>query len=252
MAGHSHAANIRHKKDAMDKKRGKIFSKIARKLIVASRMGGPDIESNLPLKYAYELARAANMPKDVIQRNIDKGAGVGDDAKDFEEITYEGYGPGGVAILVDTLTDSRNRTAPEIRKLFERGAGNLGEPGCVAFLFDTRAVYILNPEGKSEDEIMEIVMTADADDMEAAGEFFVVTAEANQFIAVKKNLEEAGVALESSEISRLPKTEIDVSEEKQAEKILKLVEALEDHDDVQNVYANYSIDEELMAKVKAG
>lgn len=251
MAGHSHSANIRHKKDAVDKKRAKVFSKIARKLIVAARQGGPDIETNLPLKYAFELARSANMPKDVIQRNIDKGAGVGGDAASYEEITYEGYGPGGIAILVEALTDSRNRTAPEIRKAFEKGGGNMGDPGCVAYMFDTRSVFVVVPGDRGEDDIMEAVMIAEADDMEAVDDVYVVTAEATRFTAVKAALEEAGLELESSEISKIPKTTIEVTDEKTATRLLKLIDLLEDNDDVQNVYANYEMSDELMNKARS-
>ena len=241
MAGHSHSANIKHKKDAMDKKRAKVFSKIARKLIIAARSGGGDIEANLPLRYAFELARAANMPKDVIQRNIDKGAGVTADGVVFEELLYEGYGPGGVAVMVEILTDNRNRTAPEVKKIFERAGGNMGDPGCVSFLFDKRAVYLVDPGDRTEDDIMEIVMEVDADDMETADEHYFVTAAPTDFIRVKSALEEAGLKLEVAEISALPKTSVEISGEEAAQKIATLIDRLEDHDDVQNVYSNHEI-----------
>lgn len=241
MAGHSHSANIKHKKDAMDKKRAKVFSKIARKLIIAARSGGGDIEANLPLRYAFELARAANMPKDVIQRNIDKGAGVTADGVVFEELLYEGYGPGGVAVMVEILTDNRNRTAPEVKKIFERAGGNMGDPGCVSFLFDKRAVYLVDPGDRTEDDIMEIVMEIDADDMETADEHYFVTAAPTDFIRVKAALEEAGLKLEVAEISALPKTSVEISGEEAAQKIATLIDRLEDHDDVQNVYSNHEI-----------
>ena len=241
MAGHSHSANIKHKKDAMDKKRAKVFSKIARKLIIAARSGGGDIEANLPLRYAFELARAANMPKDVIQRNIDKGAGVTADGVVFEELLYEGYGPGGVAVMVEILTDNRNRTAPEVKKIFERAGGNMGDPGCVSFLFDKRAIYLVDPGDRTEDDIMEIVMEVDADDMETADEHYFVTAAPTDFIRVKSALEEAGLKLEVAEISALPKTSVEISGEEAAQKIATLIDRLEDHDDVQNVYSNHEI-----------
>lgn len=241
MAGHSHSANIKHKKDAMDKKRAKTFSKIARKLIIAARSGGGDIETNLPLRYAFELARAANMPKDVIQRNIDKGAGVTADGVVFEELLYEGYGPGGVAVMVEILTDNRNRTAPEVKKIFERAGGNMGDPGCVSFLFDKRAVYLVDPGERTEDEIMEIVMEVEADDMETADEHYFVTAAPSDFIRVKSALEEAGLKLEVAEISALPKTTVEVSGEEAVQKIGTLIDRLEDQDDVQNVYSNHEI-----------
>jgi YebC/PmpR family DNA-binding regulatory protein len=241
MAGHSHSANIKHKKDAMDKKRAKVFSKIARKLIIAARSGGGDIETNLPLRYAFELARAANMPKDVIQRNIDKGSGVAADGAVFEELLYEGYGPGGVAVMVEILTDNRNRTAPEVKKIFERAGGNMGEPGCVSFLFDKRAVYLVDPGERTEDDIMEIVMEVEAEDMESADEHFLVTAAPSDFIRIKSALEEAGLQLEVAEISALPKTSVEVSGDDAVEKITKLIDRLDDHEDVQNVYSNHVV-----------
>lgn len=249
MAGHSHAANIAHKKAAMDKKRGKIFSKIARKLIVAAKHGGPSLETNLSLKYAFELARAANMPKDVIQRNIDKGAGTSGEGAGWEEILYEGYGPGGVAVLCEILTDNRNRTAGEVKKLFDKGGGNMGGPGCVAFMFDTKSVYVVEPEGKSEDAIMEIVMAAEADDMEKEGDSFVVYGPANRFTYVKQALTDAGLKLSVAEVSRVPKTTTDVADEATAKKLLALIDTLEENDDVQNVYANHVIADELRKKL---
>lgn len=252
MAGHSHSANIKHRKDAMDKKRAKVFSKIAKKLIVAARQGGGDIQTNVTLRYAYELARAANMPKDVIQRNIDKGAGTGPDAVSFEELLYEGYGPGGIAIMCDVLTDNRNRTAPEMKKIFEKGGGNLGEPGCVNYMFETKAVFLVNPGDKSEDDIMELVMEVEADDMEADGDAFLITAPPTNFVATKEALESAGLEMDVSEISRIPSTTIEVTDEAQAEKLMKLIGAIDDHDDVQNVYSNYEMSDELMAKVTEG
>lgn len=250
MAGHSHAANIAHKKAAMDKKRGKIFSKIARKIIVAARIGGPDVETNLSLKYAFELARAANMPKDVIQRNIEKGAGTGagGDAS-WEEVTYEGYGPGGVAILVDILTDNRNRTAGEVKKIFDRAGGNLGSPGCVSFLFETKAFFVVEPEGKSEDEIMEIAMAADADDLQKEGDNWVITADQSKFTPLKKSLVDRGLKLSVSEITKLPKTWVAIDDPAAAALMEKLVETLEDQDDVQNVYANHEISDETRKKM---
>lgn len=247
MAGHSHAANIAHKKAAIDKKRGKIFSKIARKLIVAAKHGGADVETNLPLKYAFELARAANMPKDVIQRNIDKGAGTGSGGDGWEDLIYEGYGPGGVAIICEILTDNRNRTAGEVKKIFEKGGGNLGTPGCVSFTFDLKAVFVVDAK-KSEDEVMEIVMAAEADDMEKEGDSYVIYAAPNQLQSVKKALEAAGLAVGVAELSRVPKTMVEITDPDQAKKMLALVDALEDNDDVQNVYANYDIAPDVRAK----
>lgn len=250
MAGHSKFANIRHRKDAVDKKRGKIFTKIARKLIVEARLGGPDPVTNASLRLIVDQARAANMPKDVIKRNIDKGAGVGADAAAFEELVYEGYGPGGVAMMVDILTDNRNRTAPEVKKIFERASGNMGEPGCVAYNFNTRAVFVAKGEGKTEDDVMETVMEADVEDIEANGPEFIITAEPTAYAAVKDLLDNGGYEVTLAELQRLPQTMVDVTDEGQAGKILKLVEALEDHDDVQRVSSNFNIDDELYAKLQ--
>lgn len=251
MAGHSKFANIRHRKDAVDKKRAKIFTKIARKLIVEARLGGPDPVTNASLRLIVDMARAANMPKDVIQRNIDKGAGVGADAAAFEELIYEGYGPGGVAMMIDILTDNRNRTAPEIKKIFERANGNMGEPGCVAYNFNTRAVFAVKGGGKTEDDVMETVMEADVEDIESADGDFVIIAEATAYMAVKELLDAADFEVTLAEIQRLPQTEVDVTDEDQAAKILKLVDALEDHDDVQRVSSNFNISDDLYAKLQS-
>ncbi|MCB9833647.1 MAG: YebC/PmpR family DNA-binding transcriptional regulator [Planctomycetes bacterium] len=251
MAGHSHAANIKHKKDAMDKKRSKVFSKIARKLIVEARLGGPDPVTNASLRLIVDMARAANMPKDVIQRNIDKGAGVGSDAANFEELAYEGYGPGGIAVMVECLTDNRHRTAPEIKKIFDRAGGNLGEPGCVGYMFDLKSVFLVDPKGKTEDEVMEIVMEAEADDMEEAEGQFLITAAPQKYSELKEILENAGFGLEVAEMRRMASTEIEVAELDLAEKLKKLVDNLEDNDDVQNVYTNHILTDEVQTQLDA-
>ncbi len=251
MAGHSHAANIRHRKAAVDKKRSKIFSKIARRIIVESRLGGPDPETNASLRLIVETARAANMPKDVIQRNIDKGAGVGADAVAYEDVVYEGYAQGGVAVMVEGLTDNRNRTSPEIKKLFERAGGNLGQPGCVGYLFESKAIFLVKGEGKSEDEVMETVLELGAEDMEAVDDGYMITAEPSEFVSIKAGLEERGFELELAEVQKLAQNTIEITDEAQARKVLKLIEALEDHEDVQNVSTNHSLSEELAAKLEA-
>jgi YebC/PmpR family DNA-binding regulatory protein len=250
MAGHSKFANIKHRKGAQDKKRAKVFSKIARKIIVAARAGGPEIDGNPALRLEVEKAKAVNMPKDVIQRNIDKGAGVGADAADYHELTYEGYASGGVAVMVDVLTDNRNRTAPEVRKIFEKNGGNMGEPGCVGFMFQTKSVFLVDPKGKTEDEVMEIVMEAEADDMESADEQYMITADYTKFVEVKEAIETAGMEIELGEIQRIAETEVEVSDEEQARKIAKLVEFLDDNDDVQSVYTNHTLTDEIAAKLE--
>ena len=249
MAGHSHAANVAHRKAATDKKRGKIFSKIARKLIVAAKAGGAEVETNLSLKYAIELARAANMPKDVIQRNIEKGAGTGSGGEGWEEIVYEGYGPGGAAIILDILTDNRNRTAGEVKKLFERGGGNMGTPGCVGYNFESKSVFVVSPEGKTEDQVMEAVMAAEADDMVAEGGSYVIYGPSNRFTVIKKALADAGLLVSLAEISRVPKSLVAIEDVETARKMLALIETLEDNDDVQNAYANHDIPASVRAKL---
>lgn len=236
----------------MDKKRGKIFSKIARKLIVEAKQGGPDPATNPGLRLIVELARSANMPKDVIQRNIDKGAGVGSDGASFEELMYEGYGNGGVAILAEVLTDNRNRTAPEVRKIFEKAGGNMGEQGCVSYMFESKAMFLIDPEGKSEDDIMEVVMEAEADDMEADGDYFLVTASPSSFVGVKEAFEAAGFKMELAEVRRVSSTMIEVSDVEQAKKIQRLVDALEDNDDVQGVFTNHTLTDEVQKALVEG
>lgn len=245
MAGHSHSANIKHRKDAVDKKKAKIFSKIARKLIVEARLGGADTAMNPGLRLIWEMARAANMTKEVIQRNIDKGAGVGADGANFEELLYEGYGNGGVAILAEVLTDNRNRIAPEVKKIFEKAGGNMGDQGCVSYMFESKSLFLVDPDGKSEDEIMEVVMDAEADDMEPDGEMFLISSSPSSFISVKEKLEAAGLKLEMAEIQRVASTMMEVSDVDQAMKIQRLVDGLEDNDDVQNVYTNHTLTDDV-------
>ncbi|MEZ6195242.1 MAG: YebC/PmpR family DNA-binding transcriptional regulator [Planctomycetota bacterium] len=252
MAGHSKFANIKHRKGAQDKKRAKVFSNIARKIIVAAKAGGGDPETNPSLRLEVEKAKAVNMPKDVIQRNIDKGTGVGADAADFVELTYEGYATGGVAVMVDVLTDNRNRTAPEVRKIFEKNGGNMGEPGCVGFMFQTKSVFLVDPAGKSEDEVMELVMEVEADDMESADGQYMITADYTKFLEIKQALEAAGFGIEVAEIQKIADTEIPVDDLEQAKKIAGLVEALEDQDDVQAVYTNQNLSDEVSAQLAEG
>jgi len=245
MAGHSHAANVKRRKDAVDAKRGKIFSKCARLIISAARQGGGDVEQNLKLKYAVEAAKAANMPKDTIERAIKKGAGEkgGDD---FEELVYEGYAPGGVALLVSCLTDNRKRTAPDIKHLFDKGGGNLGATGSVAFLFDKKAILAIEPEGRDEVALTEMALEVGADDVELNPDSAIFYAAPEDFMAVKGELESRDVTFLSAEVGYLPQNTVAVESENDAKKILRLVEALEDNDDVQNVYANYDIPDEWL------
>jgi YebC/PmpR family DNA-binding regulatory protein len=240
VAGHSHSANIARRKGAVDAKRGKEFSKLARAIISAARQGGADPNHNLKLKYAIEKARAANMGKDTIERAVAKGAGT-KEGDSYEELTYEGYAPGGVALLVACLSDNRFRTAPDVKSVFERGGGNLGAPGSVAYLFEQRAVCVCPRGERGEDELCELALEVGADDVEIADDVAVFTAEPKAFIALKAGLESRGLAFHSAELAHVPLNRVPVADKETAGKVLRLIEALEDLDDVQNVYANYDI-----------
>jgi YebC/PmpR family DNA-binding regulatory protein len=245
MAGHSHSANIARRKGAVDAKRGKTFSKLARAIISAARQGGADPEANLKLKYAIDKAKAANMPKDTIERAVARGSG-GKEADDLEEITYEGYAPGGVALLISVLTDNRNRTAPDIRYIFDRAGGSLGAPGSVAYLFDLRTVIAVERGERGEDELTELALEAGCDDVEIEDDVVVFYAPATDFAAVREALEGQGLVFLSAEMAYVPQNRVPVGSKQEAEKVLRLVDALEDNDDVQNVYANYEIPDEWL------
>ncbi len=245
MAGHSHAKNIKHKKDAADQKRGKLFSKISRLIIVAAKHGGGDPEANLKLRYAVDKARSVSMPVDTIDRAIKKGTGELEGGQ-LDEVLYEGYGPGGVAVLCEALTDNRNRTAGEVRKTFEVHGGKVGTAGCVGWMFKPMGVFIVEAKSVDEDRLLEVSLDAGAQDVKRVDDMFEVVCEATQFQAVKKALESARIATTSGEISQLPNTYIDLDEET-ARKLLRLVEALDDMDDVQNVYSNSNIPEAVLA-----
>jgi len=246
MAGHSHSANIARRKGAVDAKRGKVFSKLARAIISAARTGGGDPEANLKLKYAIDKAKAANMSKDTIERAVARGSGS-KDGDTLDEITYEGYAPGGVALLVSVLTDNRNRTAPDVRHAFDRGGGSLGAPGSVSYMFTLRGVFAIERGGRDEDALTELALDAGCDDVEIEDEVAVFYAPPNDFAGVKKALEAQGLKFLSAELSYEPANRVPVASQEDARKILKLIETLEDNDDVQNVYANYDIPDEWMA-----
>ncbi|MEO1009370.1 MAG: YebC/PmpR family DNA-binding transcriptional regulator [Planctomycetota bacterium] len=247
MAGHSKWANIRHRKERQDKKKGKIWSKCSKAIMAAARAGGPDPETNLALRYAIDEARYANMPKDTIKRAVDKGAGAAGGA-DFEETTYEGYGPGGVAIIVDALTDNKTRTVNDLRFLFNRGGGTLGNAGSVAFMFETKGQIIIEASKTSEEQIMEVALEAGAEDIDApdpdSGEDggWTVTTERTEFHQVKQAIEDAGVEILEAQITKIPTT-IAQAEADDAAKLMKLIDAIEDNEDVQKVYHN--LDEDL-------
>jgi YebC/PmpR family DNA-binding regulatory protein len=248
MSGHSHWAGIRYKKAATDAKRGKTWSKLARALIVAAKAGGGDPASNLSLRYAIDKAKAANMPKDTIEKAIKKGTGeVG--AVNFEEVLYEGYGPAGVAIMVEALTDNRNRTGPEIKRMFERHSGSLGTSGCVNWMFSKKGLITVSTENSDEDELLEIALGAGADDMENMGEVFEITCDTTAYEKLKETLKEKEIATEVAEISMVPQNTVPVNDPADAKKIVSLMESFEDHDDVQNTYANFDIPDEIMSSI---
>lgn len=250
MAGHSHWAGIKHKKAANDAKRGKLWSKIARMIIVAAKNGGGDISTNLPLRYAIDKGKAANMPKDTIEKAIKKGTGeLG--PINYEEVLYEGYAPGGVALMVDGLTDNRNRTGPEIKKIFERRGGSLGASGCVAWMFEKKGLITVKTDKVDEDQLMELALSSGADDMENTGELFEITCDPSAYDSLKAALEENSIPVEVAEISMVPQNTVEVTEEETAKKLLTLMEEFEDHDDVQNVYANFDIPDEIIEKVQS-
>lgn len=251
MAGHSKWANIKHKKARQDAKKGKIWSKCARAIIVAAKAGGGDPAANLGLRYAIDEAKAANMPKDTIENAIKKGSGASG-GEDYERVVYEGYGPGGVAIMLDILTDNRNRTAPEVRKLFEKHSGNLGATGCVAYLFQPKGEIFVARQGPGSDEeaVMSAALEAGAEDVTDAGESWEIVTEPTDYLPVREALEAAGMTVESAQITMIPDTTITVTG-RDAEKLLALIDGLEDHDDVQKVYANFEIPDEEMAALES-
>jgi YebC/PmpR family DNA-binding regulatory protein len=245
MAGHSKWANIKHRKARQDAVKGKAWSKCSRAIIVAARAGGGDPEYNLTLRYAIDEAKAANMPKDTIAKAIKRGTGESGDGAAYEEIRYEGYGPSGVALIVDCLTDNLNRTAAEIRKLFEKAGGNLGKPGAVAFGFEPKGLFLFDAARVSEEQIMEAALEAGAEDVVESGGAWEVTCAATDFHAVRENLAAAGIEADSAEVTMLPQSTV-ACEADTAAKVLRLVDALDDHDDVQKVYHNAEIPEEVM------
>jgi len=246
MSGHNKWSTIKHKKGAADAKRGKIFTKIIKELTVAAKMGGGDPDANPRLRTAIDKAKSENMPKDNIERAIKKGSG-GLEGVNYEETTYEGYGPGGVAVLVEVMTDNRNRTVSDVRSIFSKCNGNMGEAGCVAWLFDKKG-FIVYPKGTDFDALFEAALEAGADDVaDEEGQIEVVT-DPSAFIEVREALEKAGFKHESAEVTMIPQTMVKL-DGKQAESMLKLMDRLEDNDDVQNVYANFDISDEEMEKM---
>jgi YebC/PmpR family DNA-binding regulatory protein len=250
MSGHSHWATIKHKKGAVDAKRGKLWSKLSRAIIIAARHGGGDPNMNLKLRYAIDKARAVSMPKDNIERAIKRGTGELE-GMTYEEITYEGFAPGGVAVLVDVLTDNRNRTAGEVRKIFERGGGHMGSAGCVAYLFERKGLFAIDAKGVDEDTLLGIALDAGADDVKRSGSTFEVTCDPAAFSKVQDALQKNSLAVTHAEITQLGKTQVDPDAEA-AQKVMRLIDALDDHDDVQNVYTNLNVTEAMVEAMAKG
>ncbi|MFT7486780.1 MAG: YebC/PmpR family DNA-binding regulatory protein [Candidatus Paceibacteria bacterium] len=251
MAGHSHSANIKHRKNAVDAKKGKLFSKLAKGMISAARQGGGDLDANPKLRLAIEKAKSANMTRDSIERAVKKGSGEDSDGVEYEELLYEGYAPGGIAILIACLTENRNRTAPDIKYILDKRGGNLGAPGSVAFMFDFRSIFVIENGDLDEDAVMEMALEAGADDVEYGEGFSTVYGGAVDFIALKEGLEAGGATIASGETGYVPQTTVAVDDKDSAGKLLKLIDALEDNDDVQNVFANYDIPEEWFEELQA-
>ncbi len=247
MAGHSHWAGIKHKKALIDNKRGKVWSKISKALMVAARMGGGDPDTNPRLRVPLADARAARMPKDNIERAIKKGTGELEGG-DVEEILYEGYGPDGVAIMCDIMTDNRNRTAPEMRKVFELNGGKLGSTGCVAYLFDRKGLVVIPVENADEERLMDAALESGADDVKQVGDNFEVTCEPEAYADLLSAIEEAGFEPTVKQVTRIPNATVDL-DAKTGKRVLRLMEALDDHDDVQSVSANFNLSDEVMAKI---
>ncbi len=243
MAGHSHWASIKHKKAVVDSRRGRLWSKLARNIIVAAKAGGGDPEQNLTLRYAIDKAKDANMPKDTIDKAIKRGTGELAGA-DYEEVVYEGYGPSGVAVMAAALTDNRNRTAGEVRKLFERSGGSLGSTNCVAFSFTRRGLFTVNVDDADEERIMELAIAGDGD-YRKDGDIWEITCEPDRFDEVKRSLAEAEIKTEVAEVAMVPAATVTLDADA-GKKVLNLMESLEDHEDIQNVFSNFDIPQEVM------
>jgi YebC/PmpR family DNA-binding regulatory protein len=249
VSGHSKWSSIKHKKGAADAKRGKLFSKLSRAIIVAAKEGGPDPAGNLALQNAIEKARSYSMPKDNIERAIARGSGADSDAAAFETVVYEGYGPSGVAVIVEALTDNRNRTASDIRHAFDKNDGNLGTSGAVAWLFERRGVVLVSADGVDEDELTLAAAEGGADDVARDGSSYEIVSAPESLADVRRAVEAAGFAIDSAELTMVPKTTVEVADESDAKKVLRLIDQLEENDDVQDVFANFDIPERVLEAV---
>jgi YebC/PmpR family DNA-binding regulatory protein len=249
LSGHSKWSSIKHKKGAADAKRGQLFSKLSRAIIVAAKEGGGDPANNMSLQNAIEKAKSYSMPKDNIDRAIAKGSGADADAEAFETIVYEGYGPEGVAVIVEALTDNRNRTAADVRHLFAKHGGNLGTAGAVAWQFDRRGVVVVPSEGVDAEELLLVAADGGAEDIEQDGTVFQVTSAPEALAAVRQAIQGAGFSVDSAELMLVPKTTVEIGDEQKARQVMRLIDALEENDDVQDVYANFDIPEQVLEAV---
>jgi YebC/PmpR family DNA-binding regulatory protein len=249
LSGHSKWSSIKHKKGAADAKRGQLFSKLSRAIIVAAKQGGGDPANNLALQNAIEKARSYSMPKDNIDRAIAKGSGADADADAFESVLYEGYGPEGVAVIVEALTDNRNRTAADVRHLFSKHGGNLGTSGAVAWQFDRRGVVVVPAQGVDEEELLLAAADAGADDINRDGDVFEVTSAPESLGGVRAAIEAAGFGVDNAELALVPKTTVTIDDESKARQVMRLIDALEENDDVQDVYANFDIPDRVLEAV---
>jgi YebC/PmpR family DNA-binding regulatory protein len=254
MAGHSHWAGIKHKKALVDAKRGKLWSKLAKAIIVAAKLGGPDPDSNIRLRAAIDEAKAVSLPKENIQRAIKRGSGEGD-SEQLDELVYEGYGPGGVAVLAEAVTENRNRTAPEIKKIFEVCGGKLGTAGCVSWNFEKKGYFAIPKsipqKGElTEDLVMELALEAGADDITEVDDGFEIMCQPESYQSVSDALQKAGIEPEEAQLSLVPKDRAAIQDTDTAAKVLKLLEMLDDHDDVQKVSSNFDISDEVMAQLE--
>src|SRR5437899_5012940 len=249
MSGHSKWSSIKHKKGAAGANRAQLCSKRRRAIIVAPKEGGPDPAGNLALQNAIEKARSYSMPKDNIERAIARGSGADSDAQAFETVVYEGYGPSGVAVIVEALTDNRNRTASDVRHAFDKNDGNLGGSGAVSWLFERRGIVVVSADGGDEDELTLAAAEGGADDVSLDGSTYEIVSQPEAITSVREALEAAGFTVESAEVAMIPKTTVEVADESAAKKLLRLIDQLEENDDVQEVYANFDIPERVLETV---
>ncbi len=249
MGGHSHWAGIKHKKALVDAKKGKVFTKLIREITIAAKIGGGDLSSNARLRKAVEDGKAANMPADNVKRAIMKGTGQLPGTI-YEEITYEGYGPGSVAVIVECTTDNKNRTFAEIRKIFSDKGGSIGTTGCVSYMFAKKGIILINKEATTEENLMNVALEAGAEDIKTQEEGFEVVTAMENLDAVKTAIEAKGIKTESAEITMIPGNEVDVNDVETATKIVNMIEALDEHDDTKNVYTNHNIPDDILAKIE--